>query len=178
MGISVALLALVSGAGQVIILDENVQRIEAAKSLGIDQTICGSAEHRVQSVLSATQGRGADVAIEATGAPPALSEGFRMTRDGGRYVIVGHYTDTGSVEVNPHLDINRKHLDVRGCWGSDFSHFYRGLRILDRHADQFPHGGWDHMVSQCYGLDDMNVALAAVAGGEVVKAIVSPNGLS
>jgi L-iditol 2-dehydrogenase len=59
---------------------------------------------------------------------------MRFTRDAGRVVVVGQYTDHGPVSseaaFNPHLDINKKHLDVRGCWGSDFSHFYRAAQIV------------------------------------------------
>ena len=54
------------------------------------------------------------------------TRGLAITRDAGRYVIVGQYTDLGDIPVNPHLDINRKHLEMRGSWGSDFSHFWRG----------------------------------------------------
>ena len=39
-------------------------------------------------------------------------------RDGGRYVVAGHYTDVGPSTINAHQHINRKHLDIRGCWGS------------------------------------------------------------
>ncbi|HEX8898002.1 MAG TPA: zinc-binding dehydrogenase, partial [Chthoniobacterales bacterium] len=73
---------------------------------------------------------GADVTIEATGAPDAVAQAMRFTRDAGRVVIVGQYTDHGEASFNPHLDLNKKHLDVRGCWGSDFSHFYRGVQIV------------------------------------------------
>lgn len=175
VGLSVAMLSKLSGAGQVIVLDQNEFRLEAAKSLGIDQTVCGDAELRIQAVLEATHGRGADICIEATGAPPAIAEGFRMTRDGGRYVVVGHYTDAGTIDINPHIDINRKHLDIRGCWGSDFSHFYRGVKLVARHSDQFPGGGWDQLISGAYGLTEMNEALAAVSSGSVIKALVDPS---
>ena len=40
---------------------------------------------------------------------------MQMTRDNGRFVVVGQYTDAGTVEVNPHWHINRKHLEIRGC---------------------------------------------------------------
>jgi L-iditol 2-dehydrogenase len=39
--------------------------------------------------LELTNGHGADVTIEATGVPIAVKEGLAMTRNGGRYVIVG-----------------------------------------------------------------------------------------
>lgn len=94
-----------------------------------------------------------------------------MTRDAGRYVIVGQYTDAGDVTINPHLDLNKKHLDVRGSWGSDYSHFYKMVRVLARHGERV---GWEKMITRAYALDEMNEALRAVARGEVVKAVVNP----
>lgn len=60
-----------------------------------------------------------------------------MARDGGRYVIVGQYTDNGPIELNPHSDINKRHLEIRGCWGIDFSHFYWSVRLLVKYGDRF-----------------------------------------
>jgi L-iditol 2-dehydrogenase len=77
-----------------------------------------SARERRSVVMETTQGRGADVAIEASGNPAAVSEGLDLVRDGGTYVIVGQYTDHGPVEINPHLQINKKHVDIRGVWGT------------------------------------------------------------
>ena len=37
--------------------------------------------------------------IEATGVPGAVREGMRMTRDGGRLIVVGQYTDAGDATI-------------------------------------------------------------------------------
>ena len=84
-------------------------------------------------MLDATHGEGADVVIEAAGAAAAIAEGLDLARDGGRYVIAGHYTDVGDSTINAHQQINRKHLEIRGCWGSEARHFLRALSILERH---------------------------------------------
>ena len=42
-------------------------------------------------------GRLPDVTIEATGHPDAVVQAMRFTRDAGRVVIVGQYTDHGPV---------------------------------------------------------------------------------
>ena len=175
VGINVAILARLSGAGQVIVVDRVAHRLTAAARLAADDTVCFQ-DNPVAAVLELTCGRGADITIEATGAPPAVKQGLQMTRDGGRYVIVGHYTDHGEVAINPHTEINRKHLDIRGCWGSDFSHFYRMLQVLDRFGEQLAtRGGWESLVSGTYELTETNEALAAVASGTAVKALVKPN---
>lgn len=175
VGINAAILARLSGAGQVIVVDRVEHRLAAASRLAADETVCFD-EDPVPEVLERTKGRGADITIEATGAPLAIKQGLRMTRDGGRYVVVGHYTDHGEVGINPHTELNRKHLDIRGCWGSDFSHFYRMVLVLDRFGDQLAkRGGWESLVGGTYGLHQTNEALAAVSSGQVVKALIQPS---
>jgi len=179
VGLSAATLALLSGAGAVYVVERHEVRLAMAREFGVDEAIqldvTGSNSH-VERILALTDGRGVDVTIEATGVPAAVKDGIRMTRDGGRYVIVGHYTDHGEVGINPHTEINRKHLEIRGVWGVDFSHFYRMLRILDRHGAKVAGGkGWEHMVSRTYGLEEVNQALADVETGRIVKGLIRPN---
>ena len=109
--------------------------------------------------------------IEATGSPAAVVEAMRMTRDGGRVVIAGQYTDGGDVTFNPHRDLNRKHLDVRGTWGSDFSHFERAVDLMHDPARAEP---WTRLPIARFGLSAADRALAAVASGAVVKALIDP----
>jgi len=176
VGLNVAILALLSGAGQVIVIGDPANRLATARGFGVDETISvaeTSPAERVERVKAMTGGRGADITIEATGVPAAVKEGMQMTRDGGRYVIVGQYTDAGEVSINPHTEINKKHLEIRGCWGSDFSHFYRMVQVLARHGERV---GWEKMISRSYGLNEMDAALDDVAAGRVVKAVVRPRG--
>ncbi len=123
-------------------------------------------------MLDHTQGRGADITIEASGAPAAVVQAMRFTRHAGRVVIVGQYTDHGDVSFNPHLDLNKKHLDVRGCWGSDFSHFYLGAQIM---GDAVRSDPWTRLRLQSFGLSEVNEALAQVASGSVIKALIDPS---
>jgi L-iditol 2-dehydrogenase len=130
-----------------------------------------------------------DVTIEATGHPDAVVQAMRFTRDAGRVVIVGQYTDHGPVSnevaFNPHHDLNKKHLDLRGCWGSDFSHFYRAAQIINslavrtsasRNAQFEVLSPWAILQSKLshYTLNHANEALAAVASGSVLKALIDP----
>ena len=178
VGLAAAILALISGSGGVIVLDRVAHRLDAARAFGVDETVLIDASkpgRHVERVLELTTGRGADVTIEAAGVPVAFKEGLAMTRDGGRYVVVGHYTDTGEIGINPHVEINRKHIEVRGSWGSDFNHFYRMVGILARHGGRVGQGrGWESMISRAYPLSQVNEALADVEAGRVVKALVAP----
>ena len=87
-------------------------------------------------------------------------------------VIAGQYTDAGSVTLNPHVQINRKHVEIRGCWGCDYSHFHRALQVLAHQGSALP---WLDALSSRFSLEQANEALAAVAERSVVKALIVPN---
>jgi L-iditol 2-dehydrogenase len=174
VGLCAAVLAQLRGAGSVIVVGGPEVRLDAATRFGADAVIdIGSTtpEERLAAVRDATQGRGADVTIEATGAPGAVPEGMRLTRDAGRYVVVGQYTDAGDATFNPHLDLNQKHLEIRGCWGSDVGHVYRSVQVMARYGRQFP---WTELISKEYDLDSAQAALEDVVAQRVVKALIVP----
>lgn len=174
VGLSAAVLAQLRGAGAVIVVGGPEIRLAAATRLGADAVVdIGSTtpQERLAAIRAATGGRGADVTIEATGAPGAVPEGMRLTRDAGRYVVVGQYTDVGVATFNPHLDLNRKHLEIRGCWGSDAGHLYRAVQVMTRYARQFP---WTDLISKEYSLDQAQAALEDVTAQRVVKALIVP----
>jgi L-iditol 2-dehydrogenase len=174
VGLSAAAFAALRGAATVIVIGAPAARLELARALGADVTLHlseRSADEREAAVRELTGGRGADVVIEAAGNPAAVPEGFRLLRDGGTYVVAGHYTDVGSVTVNFHADVNRKHADVRGQWGTDFRHVYRALTLLAKHHARLP---FARVIGARYGLRDTNRALADVEQLRVTKAVITP----
>ncbi len=174
VGLSAAIFSLLSGAGSLIVVDPSERRLEIAGQMGVDYTIGKTCkEDRVKAVLELTNGRGADVTIEASGSPGAVSEGMSMTRDNGTYVIVGQYTDAGDVSINPHWQINKKHLDIRGTWGIDYSHIHRSVRLMAKHSERF---AWRKWVSKVYSLEQAEAALNDVENLRVMKAAIAPNG--
>jgi len=175
VGLSAIAFARMRGAGQILCVGAPAQRLEVAKQMGatavLDFTTVNEQQRR-DWVLEYTGGRGADVTIEATGVKEAVAQAIRWTRDAGCVVIVGQYTDAGQVSLNPHLDINKKHLDIRGCWGSDFSHFFRGIEMLKTEQGRRL---WSAVQLESYPLSGVNDALAKVREGACVKALVAPN---
>ncbi len=173
VGQSIVALSMLSGAGRIVAVGDPASRLDFARQMGATDTLGldVTSDERTRVVRELTGGHGADVVIEASGAPDAVSEAFDLVRDGGRIVICGHYTDNGDVRIHPHFQINRKHVEVRGCWGSDYSHFYRALSIAAKHADRVP---WRDMVQRRYSLEEAGEALRAVERREVTKAIIVP----
>ena len=152
VGINAILMARMSGALRVLCIGAPQSRLDAALEAGAAAVLSietSDEDARRKWVSEQTEGRGADVTIEAAGVAEAVVQAMQFTRDAGRVVIVGQYTDHGPIEFNPHLDLNKKHLDVRGCWGSDFSHFYRGAQIVSEPSRSGP---WTDMQLTRFGL--------------------------
>jgi 2-desacetyl-2-hydroxyethyl bacteriochlorophyllide A dehydrogenase len=175
VGLSMIALARLSGASTIVAIGAPADRLEMARAMGADVTLdvqTTSPEERLARVMDATGGRGVDVGLEGSGSPRAVEEGVALVRDGGRYVIAGHYTDAGPSAINAHQHVNRKHLEIRGCWGSEAGHFLRALRVLERHAATIP---WRRIGARVYGLAELNDALADAEAMRLPKALVEPN---
>ena len=174
VGLSTIALARLSGASTIVAIGAPPDRLELALRMGADRVFdvnATSPEERFEQVRGLTHGEGVDVVVEAAGSARAFEEGPCLARDGGRYIVAGHYTDAGPSSVNVHQSINRKHLDIRGCWGSEPGHFLRALTLLERYSAQVP---WSAIGARTYPLDQLDSALADAAAMRITKALVDP----
>lgn len=175
VGLNAAVFASLAGAASVLVIGAPAARLQAARRLGADETLDITAatepEDRVRWVQDRTEGRGADVVIEASGHPLAVREGLEMVRDAGRYVVVGQYTDAGDVTINPHGHLNRRHITLLGCWGYEYSHLHRAVALMARHRARFR---WRELITREYRLEEAGQALEDMAALRVVKAVIRP----
>ncbi len=173
VGQSCLALAALSGAGEIVAIGGPPDRLAFARRMGATATLDLAVPHeeRLAAVRRLLGGRGVDVVIEAAGRPEAVPQALDLVRDGGRVVVVGQYTDHGPVLVHPHLQINRKHVELRGCWGSDYSHFHRAVELVTRFHARVP---WREMATNHYRLDEAGAALAGVEAQTVLKAVIAP----
>jgi L-iditol 2-dehydrogenase len=176
VGLSIVALARIAGAHWVGAVGDPDDRRALATAMGAD-AVYGLTElpdERRESIRAATEGRGPDIVIEAAGSARAVEEGLELVRDGGVYVIAGHYTDVGTSTISAHRHINRKHLDLRGCWGSEVRHFATALDLLARHASSVP---WARIGATTFALGELTEALRQAEALAFTKALVAPNGV-
>jgi L-iditol 2-dehydrogenase len=174
VGLSAIALARLAGASLVVAVGDPAPRRALARQMGAHETFGldeTTAAERLTAIRARTHGEGADVAIEAAGSARAIEEGLTLVRDGGRYIVAGHYTDAGPSTINAHQHINKKHLDIRGCWGSESVHFLRALELLAEYSGRIP---WRNIGSRTYSLYSVGEALVDAEEMRVVKAIVDP----
>lgn len=83
--------ALLHGAGEVLALEMEAERLALAERVGA-VPIDVSARNAQTAVAERTEDRGADVVLEAVGHPAALESALDIVRRGGSVTVVGMYT--------------------------------------------------------------------------------------
>ncbi len=159
IGLMAVQAALAFGATSVVVSDVNPVRLALARSLGATRTV----DARSESVLATEP---ADVLLECSGHPPAISEGIRALDRAGRAVLVG----MGGDEVGLPLSVvQERELEVTGTfryantWPTAIALVASGRVDLDR------------LVTGHYGLADAEAGLTAGRrDGSSVKVMVHP----
>ncbi len=174
VGISALAVARTAGASRIIVIGGPAHRLAMARRFGADEVIdleeVRDPQARLEAVRMLTGGHGADVVLECAGVPRAVAEGWELCRDGGKYLVLGHYCDAGSIQLNPHV-ITRKQLQVFGSWSSEPRHMRAAIDFLARYPKQYP---FAEMVTHRFELERVNEALQLVARWETGKCVVTP----
>ncbi|MDX2701437.1 zinc-binding dehydrogenase [Streptomyces sp. PA03-6a] len=173
VGLAATLLAHLAGAGSVTVLGAPAKRLAMAGRLGATTTIdvTKTDEHeRAAAVMEITDGRGADVIIEAAGRVPAFTEGLPLVATDGTYVILGLWSARGTSPVEPR-HLNNRNIRVIGSAYTTPRHMYDTIRITRMCHQRFPLA---EMVTHRFSLEQAQDALDAVGRGEPLKAVIVP----
>jgi succinate semialdehyde reductase (NADPH) len=168
IGSNVIQIARAFGAGQIIAIDIQDDKLEAAKGLGATHTVNAAQGDVIAAVQSLTDGLGVDVAIEALGRPETVVNAFNITCDGGRMVVIGIApgTTTAPIEITR---LVRRGIQLMGSYGS------RVRTDLPEVLGMATRGqvSVSQPITQRYSLEQADEAYAALNRGEVVgRAII------
>ena len=115
VGLGAIMTAGLCGAGQVITVDTDENRMDKALELGATHKINASQPDAARRIRALTgDGLGVDVAIEAVGIPETFKTCVDVIRPGGRIANVGVYGVPGPVAPERPLDRQRDHHDGAG----------------------------------------------------------------
>jgi threonine dehydrogenase-like Zn-dependent dehydrogenase len=95
--------ARLKGASYVIAVDSIPERLEMSKRMGADEVINFKEQDPVEAVMRATEGRGADVAIEALGTQGTFESCLRSLRPGGTLSSLGIYSGKLAIPVDAYV---------------------------------------------------------------------------
>lgn len=175
VGLYSLLMAVESGAGQVIVVGAPRERLEMAMKWGATSTInldeVGDAVARKDQIIGLTQGRGPEVVVECSGVVSAFNEGLDMIQRGGRYLVIGQ-TSAHTVPVAPGL-VTGKGLTLIGASGASIPHYYKALQFVRKNRTKYPLGD---IVTHKFRLEEINEALATMASGKAIKPVIDNRG--
>jgi D-arabinose 1-dehydrogenase-like Zn-dependent alcohol dehydrogenase len=176
LGLYACAVAKEAGAVNVVILDRVKERLALAREFGADHALnvddFDSPETRIEAVADLTGG-GGHVVAELAGHPAALTEGIKMARAEGRYLVIGNISGKHTVEFNPAWLVhqNRRMVGVGGyqAWAQQ-----RGLELLARAHRRYP---FEKILSAIYPIERINEAFLDAEKGKAIRTglVVAPD---
>lgn len=160
MGLLLLQLVRRRGAGRVDVVDRNAGRLPVATALGATATATSVAE---------LDGRDYAVAIDVTGAAPAIEAAFTAVRRGGRLLVFGVAHEDATISLSPYRIYNQE-ITVLGSMG-----------VLDSYApalDLIARGRVETapLLTHALPLDRFGEALDLLRTGQGIKIQVLPGG--
>jgi L-iditol 2-dehydrogenase len=154
IGILAAAAFSLAGAGQVVMVDIDDERLALSRKFGVAHTFNALSSPPAPEALRAmTDGLGVDVVVEACGVPRAIGQALSLLRRGGTLFEVGHLANVGLAEIDPHA-VCRNELEILGHYAYPTSQTLAyATTLLAAHA--FPY----EALLQCIPLDDYAAVL-------------------
>jgi L-iditol 2-dehydrogenase len=162
------------GAGTLIATDLLAGRLAHAARFGVDVALDASATDaaaRLDAVMSATDGLGADVVLDCSGAPDTFVEGLAMVRPGGVLVEAGTFVDMGPVAINPNSAICTRNVAILGIGGETAPAYPASMRLMAANVDRYP---LREIVTHRFALEDATEALRVAQSGEAMQVVFDP----
>ena len=166
VGLSTLMGARLRGAAVRIAVDVIPAKLDKARATGLaTHCIDSSREPLVETVRALTQGRGADTAFDAVGAPGTLELALEATRPGGTCVVIGHARGVITATIDTTRLLRQRWLT--GTFGGSIV----AKRDIPAFVDLYLAGqlDLDALMDAEYRIDDVAHALADLEAGRVTR---------
>ncbi|MBL7136904.1 MAG: zinc-dependent alcohol dehydrogenase family protein [Candidatus Marinimicrobia bacterium] len=114
IGIIMVMLAKLSGAARVIVIDKNEKRLCYAKNSGADYVFANSDKNMEESITDILND-GADIVIECVGSVATCELAIRLVKNGGKVIIFGVTPVNQKMTISPY-EIYKRDLSIRGSF--------------------------------------------------------------
>ncbi len=171
MGILASFVAARQGAGRVLMTGINsgeIIRFDTARKLGADYIVNVQREELQVRVDELTGGKGADVLIETSGAPPAINSGVNVLKRKGRVSAIGLCADE-HIQF-PWNAAMHKVLDIRFNFSSSYSSWDKALGLLRDYGDVLA-----NLITHRFLLEEWERTFVALEEEKGIKAVYLPS---
>lgn len=163
---------VMSRGGRVVMtgLTQDSGRLKIAREkFGVEFTVDVQKDDLEALVKELTDGYGADVCYDCSGAVPSMQTGMKLLRKKGQYVQVGLFAKE-VVEVN-FSHIIQKELSVCGSRSQNTHDWEPTLKLMsEKKIDA------DKMITHEVGIDEWDKAYKLLKSGEATKVVMHPIG--
>ena len=162
------------GAGAVIATDVLAGRLQFADQFGVDLALDASvtdAGQRMDAILDATHGRGADLVLDCSGVPSTFREALDVVRVGGVVVEAGAFVDMGPVQMNPNSDVCSRNVAVLGVGGELATEYEPSMRLMAANLDRYP---LRTITTHILPMDRAQEAVMLAQSGDAMQVAVDP----
>jgi 2-desacetyl-2-hydroxyethyl bacteriochlorophyllide A dehydrogenase len=129
MGLAHAALSRLRGAGRVIVSEPSRARREKAHAIGSDVEIDPLSAQSAGQLREATDGRGADVVIEAVGRPATYVQAIELVRRGGRVLAYGAAPPDATIPLKP-FEVYAKELTIVGSYAGTYETWPMAIDLI------------------------------------------------
>lgn len=144
-------------------------RLDKAKELGIDYVVNIQEDNIRELVNSLTDGYGADVVFECSGAVPAAKQGLDLLRKKGQYAQVGIFANP---EVQFDLEkIIQKEIRVIGSRSQNSADWEPSLELINNGSVKA-----NSLVTHEFDITQWEEAYQVIKSGEAIKVLLTPVG--
>ncbi len=113
IGLLIVQVLRAAGCGTIIAVDLDKDKLRRANEQGADHGLDPREPGFMEELLARTEGRGADLALEAVGATPSIKTAIDSVRKGGRVVLVGNVSP--KVEIPLQAVVSRQIALLGSC---------------------------------------------------------------
>ena len=170
IGLLHAQLARLNGAKQVAMCDVVPERLREAEKIGVDTAINSANENLVERVLRLTDGRGADIVVEAVGRGETWESTIGLVRKGGKILLFGGCASGTMVSFNAEK-IHYGELHIQGAFHHTPAAVERGFRLIVSGQVSI-----EPLISHEMPLEKAEEALRLMGEGKALKVALRPPG--
>lgn len=170
VGLFAVACAKTMGASAVFAVDVSPQRLALALEVGASAAFNPKTDDVVAGIRGATDGRGVETAIEASGSPAAIAQCFAVLDTGSRMVMVGLPSESVAIDVV--RDIINKERTLIGAYGRRIDDTWLLVeRLLKNGLIHI-----DPLLASTFPLEEHDAAFKTAAAGGVGKVLFIPGG--
>lgn len=146
-------------------ITKDKERLELAKSMGVDVIVDVLQEDLTEVVLKHTNGHGVDKLFECSGAVPALNQGLPLVRKKGTFVQVGIFAEKMN-QIDSEAIVQRE-INYVGTRSQKPSSWHIALKLLEEQKIDA-----DKMITKIVPLKEWRAGFEAVMAGNDIKVII------